>query len=184
MQGLITRLRAIDYDVRTTQTFLLNSTQHPIESICSINHLKVQMVFAATWLKNSVRVRLETRFDNDRPKVWYENASNGFQLNSVLSHFILKVREADARFLENKKREHKESLASKNFAQLAKTLELTPDDEDPHTVCSTNFKVRSLPEFPTQVAVLVKVSHAQAIEIVRKYGWTTLDEKIRKSSLE
>jgi hypothetical protein len=86
----------------------------------------------------------------------------------VLPRFLQEIHiyERAARIQTEKAR--KQTQAQQRLAALGQTLGI-PESHDSQVLRTGNLKIRSLAETPTQVVVVLVVTHDQAAEIARKY---------------
>jgi hypothetical protein len=173
-EDLINRLRTCKIQVETTQVYLLNSTDHPIEVPCSGNGVSIEMNFDATlpiWAPEP-RARLQVSFNHGRRYFYSERGKKAqnakFRMSMVLKRFLseIKIEERKRRIQAEKVR--KAAKARQAFVKLGKSLDITPS-EDPDVLQEGNLKIMCLPQTPTQVIVVLSVPHDQVVEIISKY---------------
>jgi len=171
---LLARLRGCKLEVSTTTVYLLNSTYHPIEVPAVVNGVQVQMNFDATlptWAPDP-RARLQVSFNGGRryfySEVGQQLRNAKFPMTKVLSRFLQEVHlcERATRIQTEKARKH--TQAQQRLAALGQTLGI-PETHDSQVLRAGNLKIRSITETPTQVVVVLVVTHEQAAEIARKY---------------
>jgi hypothetical protein len=173
-EELLTRLRKCKLEVSTTTVYLLNSTYHPIEVPAIANGVQIQMNFDATlptWAPDP-RARLQVSFNGGRryfySEVGQDRRNAKFPMAKVLPRFLQEIHiyERAARIQTEKAR--KQTQAQQRLAALGQTLGI-PESHDSQVLRTGNLKIRSLAETPTQVVVVLVVTHDQAAEIARKY---------------
>lgn len=168
---LLGRLRALRMDIQTSTSYLLNSTEHPIEVVAQVNNTAVQMGFTASlpgWAEEP-RARLEVKFNHGKSHKFYERADKTFNLVKVVKTFIGEIKSGDIAFEERQELGRKQNLAEAAFMEMAEALDIQPDPTDLHTLKRDNLRFRCLPGTPSKVAVVLLVSHEQAIEIASQY---------------
>lgn len=168
---LIESLQALNQDVHTSTTYLLGSSQHPIEVISQVNttHIKMEFTASAPGWAEGARARLDVTFNRGKSKKFYERKDKTFDLVKVVKTFILGVSVGDAKFSETQEEERKARMAESAFQELAQSLGVAINPLDPHVLKMDNCRIHALPAKPTKVAVAVTVTHEQAIELIAKY---------------
>lgn len=170
---LIKRLQACNLEIKTTTVYLLNSTNHPIEVPCAANRVTIQMNFDATmpvWAEEP-RARIYFSFNGGRRFYYSERGryiqTAKFPMARVLKRFLTQIRLEERRHQTQSGKEDKASKAQQAFETLSRDLGI-PIGE-PNTIHKNNLRIKCLSRTPSQVIIMLTVSHAEAIEIVSKY---------------
>ena len=159
---LIEHLQAIEIELEFVDTFLLNSSHHPITVPSSMDGIPVECFFTAVlprW-SNTPRVRFHVGFNYGTRNFWTETKkTHTLPLNKVLRHFLEQRQFHLDRMKEEEEQEKKNQTAQSSVQTVVDTVEIK----------GSNTKIRALPDTPTLVGLTVHVTPEQAIEIITKY---------------
>lgn len=175
-QTIITRLRDCRVTVETTEIFLLGSHRHPIEVPCSGNGVSIQMNFEAVipnWAEEP-RARLCVRFDWGTPYYFVEQGRfkrrKSISIRKVLTRLLTGIQDGERQRRITSSKVDKVERAESSFNLLAADLGTATDANDPRVIKFKNARVKRLDQLPTRVALVLNVTHAEALEILKKYG--------------
>lgn len=171
--ALLARLRASKLEIETTSVYLLNSTHHPIEVPARANGVTIHMNFDATlpvWAPEP-RARLQVRF-NDGRRYFYSEIGQDlrnakFPMTKVLKRFVHEIYLLERQTRIQSEKARKKTQAHQRLAALGRTLGIPATDSQ--VLRAGNIRIRAVVETPTQVVVLLLVTHEQAAEIASKY---------------
>jgi hypothetical protein len=170
MSDLTQGLQRADLEVETVQTYLLNSTDHPIEVPCSVAGVPLEAEFEAVLPAWSDEPVGRLRYSINHGRRFFKTESKVkrvIPLRLVVRRIVKEVYLE----LEHRKAEADDQQrldqALEALQKLGDELDLTPEKG---RITRGGLTIQALPQTPTRVALTVTVSHAQALEIVRKYG--------------
>jgi hypothetical protein len=171
---LIQLLRASKIRIETTTSFLLNSTAHPIEVLCSGNGIPIQMTFDASmphWTSKP-KARLCLRFNMGRPHYYGDRNKSpdvvSLPMKKILFRCLEEIQKLERRHFKRQERARKKALAEAAFQQLADELG-TVIHPDGDTIKLKNAKLKRLDMSPERVIVLLSVPYDEAREILKNH---------------
>jgi len=174
-EKLMDHLQASKIKMKITSTYLLNSTDHPINVPCSGNGIPIEMSFDATlpvWAPDP-RARVTIRINHGKRHYYTELGKNSraakFPFAKILPRILVEIKTAEKKYNIQVEKEHKAIKAQINFKALSESLEMSPTEKDPDIIRKGNIKIMNLPQTPTQVIIMLTVSHEQAVEITKSY---------------
>lgn len=171
--GDLTRgLRRAGFEVETFQSYLLNSTHHPIEVPCSVQGIPLEASFEVAFPKWSNEPVGRFRYSVNHGRRFYKTES---KIKRVIPLRLVVRRIVREVYLELERRrveaEGKENLrqALDSLQKLGAELGVAPENGELRAG-KWGLVVAALPETPTRVSLTITVPHDQALEIIRKYG--------------
>jgi hypothetical protein len=173
LESLFEHLRALEVEITTTTTYLLNSTQHLIEVPSAVNHVPVRVEFAASVPEvGRPRIRLQLQFNGGKRRWFFESTRHGqgFPSRRIMKVFIAEIQAGQTAMVEFQDQKRKADKAKARFSGLAENLGVRLDPTDPGNLRLGALRIRRLLDTPSKVVVALVVTHEQALEISRKYG--------------
>jgi len=168
MTALIKGLRQADLEVETVQSYVLNSTHHPIEILSSVSGVPVEASFEASLATGEPVSRFSYSVNHGRRFSQGETRVKKYipperVLRQIIREVYLELdlhkAEAEAQQRQAQALEALDTLGVELGLEAAKGQ-----------LRRGSLLVQALPTTPTRVTVTITVSHSQAEEIVRKYG--------------
>lgn len=171
-QELIQNLLKCGVHLEYSTSFLLNSTDHPIEVPCRANGIPVAVGWEAVFpvWDTFPRASISLRFEEGFVYRYVETKRRKFPLQKVTRRFLLELHTHEQRRGRQESKQNTRELAATHFEQLAKELGVSLSTEDPSVMVFKNSKIKRIDNTPCKVVVLLNVDHAQALEIIKKYG--------------
>jgi hypothetical protein len=172
LQELTTKLKAGGVRIESTESFLLNSTAHPWNVPTSINGVPIDLSFGASVVTQPPRMKLSVRVNWGKPTYYLEVGQGQkakFPIRRVMTRVLHELGRASRSIRVRESRLLKREQAELAFNQLASDLQITAPLSNP-VVRLKNVRIKRIDQLPTRVALLLSVSHAEAIEILRYLG--------------
>lgn len=161
---LIERLHRIHINIETTPIFFLNSTAHSIFVPCSGNGIPINMGFDA-FMPGPI-IRVHVTIDHGR-RYYYRNfKKNQFPIR-VLRRLIIEIKAAERKRQIQEKKQLQIAKANRAFEDLSQILNIPLTK--PGVITGKNFRIRCLPNTPSNVLLMIIVEHPQAVQIIEKY---------------
>lgn len=173
---LLNKLRLAGFTVEISTSFLLNSTDHPVEVPCMVDGISVQMSFDAFMPLWAVipKARVSIRFMWGTPFYYLElgnqaNQTAKFHTRKILRLFIKEVKKARRKLRISESKLQTTEHAEVAFQMLSQDIQAPTHPDDPSLIKLRNIKIKRLDKVPTRVIVMLSVTHDQARELVSKY---------------